>query len=92
MTFIYIYFHYIYTCNSNWWNGQSDINIDYEIKRQKAIEQELDCKFIRTDPDKEGFNIFKANNETSWYIKKCLINWPKNTDELNFSEIIKMRV
>ena len=34
-------------------NGHSDRNIDYEIKRQKAIEQELGCKFIRTDPDKE---------------------------------------
>ena len=28
-------------------NRQSDRTIDYEIKRQKAIEQELCCKFIR---------------------------------------------
>ena len=27
-------------------NRHSDRNIDYEIKSQKAIEQELDCKFI----------------------------------------------
>ena len=33
-------------------NGHSDRNIDYEIKRQKSIEQELCCKFIRTDTDK----------------------------------------
>ena len=39
-------------------NGPSDRNIDYEIKRQKAIEQELACKFIRIDPDKEDFDIF----------------------------------
>ena len=34
-------------------NAHNDRNIDYEIKRQKAIEQELDGKFIRIDPDKE---------------------------------------
>ena len=33
-------------------NRQSDINIDYQIKRQKAIEQELNFKFIKTDPAK----------------------------------------
>ena len=27
-------------------NGHSDRNIDYEIKRQKAIERERGCKFI----------------------------------------------
>ena len=32
-------------------NGQSDRNIDFEIKIQKVIEQELGCKFIRIDPD-----------------------------------------
>ena len=45
-------------------NGHSERNIDYEIKRQKAIEQELDCKFIRIDPGKENFGIFKTINET----------------------------
>ena len=33
-------------------NEHSNRNIDYEIKRQKAIEQELGCDFIRTDPEK----------------------------------------
>ena len=28
-------------------NGHSDRNIDYEIKRQKTIGQELGCKFIK---------------------------------------------
>ena len=32
-------------------NGHSDRNIYYEIKGQKAIEQELSSRFIRTDPD-----------------------------------------
>ena len=51
-------------------NGYSVRIIDYEIKRQKAIEQELGCDFIRTDPDKEDFDIFKAINETFRYIKR----------------------
>ena len=41
-------------------NGHSDRNIDYEVKRQKSIEQELDCKFIKIDPDIEDFDIFRA--------------------------------
>ena len=43
-------------------NGHSDKNIDYEIKRLKAIEQGLGCEFVRIDPDKEDFDIFKAIN------------------------------
>ena len=49
-----------------------------ETKRQKAIEQELGCKFIRVYPDKEDFDIFWANNEIFRHIKqpvrKTLIN------------------
>ena len=51
-------------------NSDSDRNIDYEIKIQKAIEQELDCNFIRIDPDKEEFDIFRAVNEIFRHIKK----------------------
>ena len=50
-------------------NGHSDRNIDYEIKRQKAIEQELVCKFIRIDLDKEDFDIFRAINEIFRHMK-----------------------
>ena len=59
-------------------NGHSNRNIDYEIKRQKAIEQELDCNFIKNCPDKEDVDIFKAINEIFRIIKhstkKTLIN------------------
>ena len=41
-------------------NGHSDGNIDYDLKRQKAIEQELGCKFIRIYLDEEDFDIFRA--------------------------------
>ena len=47
-------------------------------KRQKAIEKELGYKFIRIDPDKEEFDIFRAMNEIFRHIKqstkKTLIN------------------
>ena len=36
-------------------NGHSYKNTDYEIKKQKYIEQALDCMFIRIDLDKEHF-------------------------------------
>ena len=39
-----------------------DRNIDHEIKRQKALEKELGCEFIRIDPDEKDFNISKVKN------------------------------
>ena len=51
-------------------NRLSDRNTDYEINRRKAIEQELDCKFIRIDPGKGVFDIFKAVNEIFRHIKQ----------------------
>ena len=41
--------------DENWRNYR---NIDYEIKRQKAIEQELGCNVTRIDPDKGDFRYF----------------------------------
>ena len=38
--------------------GHQNRDINYEIQRQKAIEEELGCKFIRINPDKEDFDIF----------------------------------
>ena len=53
--------------------GHSDRNIDYEIQRQRAIEKELGCVFIRINPDAEDFNIFKEINKIHRHIKKSLI-------------------
>ena len=59
-------------------NGHRDRNIEHKIKRQKTINQELGCKFIRNDPDKEEFDIFKTVNEIFRHVKqsakKTLIN------------------
>ena len=47
-----------------------DRDISREIERQRALEKELGCKFIRINPDKENFNIFKAQNEIFRHIKE----------------------
>ena len=33
-------------------NGRIDRNIGYKIRRQKEIEQDLGCTFLRNDSDK----------------------------------------
>ena len=53
--------------------GHNDRNIDYEIQRQRAIEKKLDCVFIRNNPDKETFDIFRAINKIHRHIKKSTI-------------------
>ena len=45
-------------------------NIDYEIQRQEALERELNCLFIRINPDEKEFNIFKEINKIPRHIKK----------------------
>ena len=46
----------------------NDRNIDYEIK--KVIVQRLGCEFIRINPDKEDFHIFKGISEILRHIKQ----------------------
>ena len=41
-------------------NGHNGRNTDCKIKIQKAIEQELYCKFLRIDPEKKSL-IFLYN-------------------------------
>ena len=50
--------------------GHNDRNDDYEIQRQRALERELDCVFIRIDPDAPDFNIFREINKIHRYIKR----------------------
>ena len=50
--------------------SHNDRNIDYEIQRQRAIEKELGCVFIRINPDEKDFNIFKEINKIHRHIEK----------------------
>ena len=63
-------------------NGLGDRNIDYEIKRQKAMQQELVYKFIRIDPDKKNSDIVKTINKIFGRIKQFG----------HINEIIRIRV
>ena len=39
--------------------GHADRNVNNEIKRQRALERELNCVFIRINPDEPHFYIFR---------------------------------
>ena len=65
---INLYFHEHKLAIEDYELSHNDRNIDYEIQRQKAIEKELGCIFIRTDPD-------KAINEIHRHIKKSTKNF-----------------
>ena len=60
-------------------NDHSDRNIDYELKRQKLIEQELGCEFIRFDPGKK--DIFTAIKEIFKHIKQSSDQLTKKATE-----------
>ena len=62
-----------------------DRDISREIERQKALGKELGWKFNRINPDKENFNIFKAQNEIFRHIKESTKELTKKSliDELS---------
>ena len=49
---------------------ENSIHLNHEIERQKALERELTCAFIRINPDEKDFNIFKEINKIHRHIKK----------------------
>ena len=50
----------------------ADGNLRNEIERQKVLEKELDCMFIRINPDEKKSNIFKEINKIHRHIKKII--------------------
>ena len=50
--------------------GHADRNLSTETERQKSLEKELDCVFIRINPDEKSFNIFSEINKIHRHIKK----------------------
>ena len=51
-------------------SGHNDKNINYEIKRQQTLERELNCVFIRINPDPVDFNVFREISKMQRQIKK----------------------
>ena len=56
---IYFYFHKHKLAIEVGELGHPDRNLSNEIEREKAVEKELDCVFVRINPDEKTFNIFK---------------------------------
>ena len=50
--------------------GHNDRDLESEIERQKALERELDCKFIRINSARENFSIFNEISRIHNYIVK----------------------
>ena len=50
--------------------GHADRNLNNKIKRKEALERELNCVFIRINPDEKDFNIFKEVNKINRRIQK----------------------
>ena len=49
-------------------------NVEQEIQRQKAIEKELCCQFVRINPNDKCFNIFEYINKITKHIEKSTKN------------------
>ena len=65
--------------------GHENRKIDHEIKRQRALQKELLCEFIRINLEEKDFNIFKTINEIHRQIKKITKKSTKKSliDELS---------
>ena len=54
------------------------------MKRQKTLEKQLSCEFIRINPDENDFNIFKVINEIHGQIKKLTKKLTKESTKKSF--------
>ena len=66
--------------------GHNDRNTTYEIQRQQAVERELNCVFIRVNPDAVDFNIFKEINKIHRHINKLTKKQTKKSITNNLSQ------
>ena len=69
--------------------GHNDSNIYYEIQRQRAIEEELGCVFVRINPDEENFNTLRAINKIHRHITKID---QKIFNRQDFKKTVKTRI
>ena len=50
--------------------GHADRKVNNEIERQRALERELNCVFIRIDPDAPNFNILREINKIHRHVNQ----------------------
>ena len=69
--------------------GHGKRNFNEEIERQKLLEKELNCVFIRINPDEKNFNIYREITKIHRHINKPT----KNVLIDNFSKkIARIRI
>ena len=72
--------------------GNNDRNTDYETKREREIKKQLNCVFIRTNPDAANFNINEPNNQIFKHIiqskEKNAVNKVINKIAEDFKKIV----
>ena len=72
--------------------GHNDRNINDEIQRQQALEGELNCVFIRINPDAIDLNIFKEITKIHRHINQLTKQKTKESIIDNHSKIVRNRV
>ena len=87
-----LYFHYYKLAIQTNETDHSDGNIDYEIKRKKATEQELVCEFLRIDLDKKDFDFFEVINEIFRNIKQLPNESTKKSTKKTIIDKTSMRL
>ena len=73
-------------------NGHRDRNSNHRKQRQKEIENELNCKFVRISPDEENFNISTAKHKIFRHNQKSIRGLTKNEmidDAEKFTKMVK---
>ena len=65
--------------------GHNDRNIEHKIQRQRALKRELDCVFIRIDPDTVDFNIGKEINKIYRHI---ILSTKQQSEQKNKESLI----
>ena len=53
--------------------GHADRNINNEIERQRALERERNCVFIRINPDERNFSMLREINKIHRHIDQVTI-------------------
>ena len=53
--------------------GHADRNINNETERQRTLDRELNCTFIRINPDAVDFNIYREINKIHRHINQLTI-------------------
>ena len=87
-----VYFHdYKLAVEIDGYNHE-DRDIICEIERQKALEKELGCKFIRVNPDKEDFGIFKAQNEIFRHVKESTKKLPEESTKKSLVDELSVKL